>query len=293
MLQGCITALITPMNNSGDIDFDALQDFIEWQIESGVTGLVVNGSTGEAATLSEIEKIKLIKFVISKVDKRVAIIVGSGTASTEATLDFVQKVNNIDGVDYLMCLTPYYVKPTQEGLYLHFQAVAKSSKYPVILYNVPGRTGCNLDDKTTLRLAREHANIVGLKDATGDIRRALYLIANKPSHFTLLSGDDATALAVMLCGGAGVISVVSNIRPKQYVTMCNLAIAGDTAKANEINRLLIGLYDLLFVEANPIPVKWGLYFEGRIKSAFLRLPLTELSSNYRTRLEECLAEISG
>lgn len=290
MLRGCITAIVTPMFHNGEIDYDSLTKFVNWQIESGVSGLVVVGSTGEAAALSEVEKFAVIQHVININSGRVKIIVGSGTAATAPTLEFIRKVNQIKGVDYLMCLVPYYVKPTQEGLYQHFVAVAKESSYPVILYNVPGRTASDLHDDTILRLANVD-NIVGIKDATGDIKRCTYLLAHKPKDFLLFSGDDASSLAFMLAGGNGVISVVSNICPQLFSQMCDYALNNNREEALVINQHLIQLYELLFIEANPIPVKWGLFIENRLKSATLRLPLTELSSNYHNALQHALSLI--
>ncbi|MBX9865439.1 MAG: 4-hydroxy-tetrahydrodipicolinate synthase [Burkholderiales bacterium] len=291
MLKGCITAVVTPMFDDGSVDYARLSEFVEWQIKSGVDGLVAVGSTGEAATLTDAEKILVIKQIIATNAGRVKIIVGSGTASTAATLNFVQQVNQLAGVDYLMCLTPYYVKPTQEGLFQHFSAVSECSKFPVILYNVPGRTAADIHDATILRLAHECKKIIGLKDATGDIKRCTYLLAHKPADFLLFSGDDASSLAFMLAGGNGVISVVSNIRPALFSQMCALALAHQSSQARAINDQLLGLYELLFVEANPIPVKWGLFFEQRLGSAHLRLPLTVLSQKYQESLKNVLIDL--
>lgn len=291
MLKGCITAIVTPMFDDGSVDYERLSEFVEWQIKSGVDGLVAVGSTGESAALSDAEKITVIKHVINANAGRVKIIVGIGTAATASTLEFIQQVNQIAGIDYLMCLTPYYVKPTQEGLFLHFSAVAECSKFPVILYNVPGRTVADIQDETILRLAHECKNIVGLKDATGDIKRCTYLLAHKPENFFLLSGDDASSLAFMLAGGNGVISVVSNIRPALFSQMCTLALVNQVEQARSINDQLLGFYDLLFAEANPIPVKWGLFFEQRMNSAQLRLPLTVLSAEYHEPLKNLLSSV--
>lgn len=281
MLQGCITALVTPMFADGSIDYESLDNLVEWQVQSGVSGLIANGSTGEAANLSTKETIELIERIIAKADGRVKIIVGAGTASTATTVTFIERVNNLVGVDYLMCLTPYYMRPTQEGLYQHFAAAAKASKFPVILYNVPGRTGCNLQDSTTIRLAQDFPNIVGLKDATGDLPRCANVMALKRDDFMLFSGDDGTALAFMLLGGNGVISVVSNSRPVQMVELCKLALAGDRMSAYALNQKLVPFYDSFFWEANPIPVKWALFHEGRMKTPELRLPLTVLDKKFQ------------
>ncbi|MBX9598131.1 MAG: 4-hydroxy-tetrahydrodipicolinate synthase [Burkholderiales bacterium] len=291
MLQGCITAIVTPFFEDGSIDFQSLTKFTEWQIDSGVSGLVVVGSTGEAAALSNSEKLAVIRHVAEVNRGRVALIVGSGAAATAATLEFIGEVNQLSAVDYLMCLVPYYVKPTQNGLYQHFAAVAKHSKFPVILYNVPARTACNLDDDTVLRLARDFSNIVAIKDATGDLKRCTYLMAHKPEHFILLSGDDFSAVTFMLSGGAGVISVASNIRPSQFSKMCAHALAGERDAALAINKQLLSLYDALFCESNPIPVKWALCEEQQIACGTLRLPLTELSTSYHSRFASILEQI--
>ncbi len=291
MLQGCITAIVTPFFEDGSIDFQSLTKFTEWQIDSGVSGLVVVGSTGEAAALSNSEKLAVIRHVAEVNRGRVALIVGSGAAATAATLEFICEVNQLSAVDYLMCLVPYYVKPTQNGLYQHFAAVAKHSKFPVILYNVPARTACNLDDDTVLRLARDFSNIVAIKDATGDLKRCTYLMAHKPEHFILLSGDDFSAVTFMLSGGAGVISVASNIRPSQFSKMCAHALAGERYAALAINKQLLSLYDALFCESNPIPVKWALCEEQQIACGTLRLPLTELSTSHHSRFASILEQI--
>lgn len=288
MLKGCITALVTPMFEDDSIDYESLDRLIEWQIASGVSGLVANGSTGEAANLSTKETIDLIERIIATAAGRVKIIVGAGTASTATTNLFIEKVNKIAGVDYLMCLTPYYVKPTQEGLYQHFSAAAKISKFPVILYNVPGRTGCNLQDETIVRLATDFPNIVGVKDATGDIQRCINLMAMKSDNFMLFSGDDGTALAFLLLGGNGVISVVSNARPVEISKLCEYVANNQRNEALQLNKQLLSTYESFFWEANPIPVKWALYHEGRISTPALRLPLTTLSITYQDKLAAIL-----
>jgi 4-hydroxy-tetrahydrodipicolinate synthase len=293
MLYGCITALITPMTAEGKVDYSALNNLIEGQINSGVKGIVILGSTGEAAALSMVEKLEIIQYVVKINQKRVALIVGSGTAATAATLEYVYQVNQIAGIDYLMCLTPYYVKPTQEGLYQHFAAVATNSKAPVILYNVPSRSSCNLEDATILALARAFPHIHGLKDASADLNRCLNLLAQKPKNFQLYSGDDCSCLAFILCGGAGVIAVGSNLRPREYVALVNAALAGRRLEALSYHRYLLPLYELLFCETNPIPVKWGLYYEKQINSPSLRLPLTELSVKWQQDLAQCLDLLQG
>ena len=291
MLKGVITALVTPMINDGEIDYAALDRLIELQIAAGVAAVVSIGSTGEASNLDNDEKIAVIKHTIKQVNKRVKVIVGVGFASTQTATKFVDLLNRIDDVDYVMALTPSYVKPTQEGLYLHFAVIAKLCRAPIILYNVPGRTACNLEDKTTLRLAQDFPNIVGLKDATGDVARCSYLVKYKVPGFMLFSGDDATALAFMLCGGNGVISVVSNLVPFQFSQMAKAALAGDISSAIKLNNQVLELHRLMFVEANPIPVKWALHYVGVINSAECRLPLTTLTPASQEIIKPFLAEI--
>ena len=284
MLNGTITALVTPMTNGGEIDYQAFEQLIEQQIAGGVTGLVVIGSTGESSNLTDDEKFALIHQAIKTINKRVKVIVGLGCINTPFAITCVNALNQISGIDYIMALTPPYVKPTQEGLYQHFAVIAKLSKTPIILYNVPGRTSCDMDDKTTLRLAHDFPNIVGLKDATGNIARCCYLVKYKPENFILISGDDATAMAFVLCGGNGVISVVSNLVPKQFSQMVQFALEGNKPAAIKVNKQILELHSLLFIESNPIPVKWALYHEGIINSPECRLPLTTLSEQCQQRI---------
>lgn len=291
MLTGVITAIVTPMKDNGDIDFQSLGNVIDFQINSGVSGIVAIGSTGEASNLDNDEKIEVIKYVINKINKRVKIIVGIGFASTQTAVKFIDLTNEIPGIDYIMALTPSYVKPTQEGLYQHFATMAKLSTVPMILYNVPSRTACNLEDKTTLRLANDFSNIVGIKDATGDISRCCYLVKHKPANFILLSGDDSTAMAFMLCGGNGVISVVSNLVPSQFSRLAAFALNGQIQDAIKMNNQILELHRLMFVEANPIPVKWALSDLGLISFPDLRLPLTKLSQSAQDLIKPSLVQI--
>ncbi len=276
MLQGMMTAIITPMFDDGVVDLTSLSSLVEKQINAGISGLVLVGSTGESASLSSAEKAAIVEHVIEINRSRVKIIVGvSQNATHEADL-WIDKLNTINGIDMLMVLTPSYIKPTQEGLYKHFKHLATKSIFPIILYNVPGRTACNISDATILRLANDVPNIVGLKDATGDIARCCYLVKHKPKHFAIYSGDDATCLAFILCGGNGAISVISNVAPKIMSDMCHVALLGDKTEAIRLNNQVMELHELLFIEANPIPVKWMLFNSGLICSPMLRLPLTVL-----------------
>lgn len=291
MLNWLITALVTPMLENGEVDYNSLTRLVEWQIASGVNGLGMVASTGESGSLTNKEKIEIINHVVKINAKRVKLIAGIGSISTAATLEFLSQVNQIEGIDYVMCITPYYVRPTQSGLYEHFSQVALSSKYPVILYNVPARTGCDLKDDTILRLMRECPNIVGIKDATGNISRCTYLKAQKTPEFMLLSGDDASSLAFLLAGGDGVISVVSNIRPQLHAQMCNAALSGNYDEAFKLNLQLNNLYNLMGCESNPIPAKWVLWYEKRIDSAALRLPLMELCPTYHEIMKQELERV--
>lgn len=301
MLTGAITALVTPMLENGDVDFTSLKHLVNFQIENGIAGLVVTGTTGESALLNNDEKIKIIDQVIATAANRVKIIVGVSSASTKFACDYIaEHLNNIPGIDYILVLAPYYIKPTQEGIYQHFAHIAKVSNKPIILYNVPTRTSCDLHDETTLRLAHDYKNIVGLKDATGDITRCAYLVKNKPSDFCLYSGDDGTSLEFMLNGGDGVMSVVSNVIPKKFSQMCNFAINanrdesssnGGRDQAIAINDAISELFSVLFIESNPIPIKWALFAISIISTANLRLPLTTLSIDKQTILKPILMRI--
>lgn len=291
MLKGCITALVTPMDRNGQVDYDSLTKLVEFQIENKVNGLVVMGTTGESTALTSEEKITVIKHVIKINQGRVKIIIGVSAVSTQSGLDCFKLLEGISGIDYLMCVTPYYVKPTQEGLYLHFATLAKATELPIILYNVPGRTATDLSDTTTLRLATEFSNIVGLKDATGNIKRCGYLVRNRPAGFSLLSGDDGTLLQFLLTGGDGVISVTSNNCPAEMVELCNHGLSGNFKQAQQVNQKLEPLYDTLFCEANPIPVKWALFYQQIIGSPQLRLPLTELTPQNQLKVKAALEAV--
>lgn len=299
MLKGAITALITPMLENGDIDFDSLESLVNWQINSGVSGIVVSGTTGEPALLAIDEILQLIKRVIAINQKRVKIIVGVSSPSTKFSSDYLENyLNKVDGIDYILALAPYYIRPTQAGLFDYFSNIAKTSCYPVILYNVPTRTGCDIQNKLVLALAKDCPNIVGLKDATGEIDRVIELSAMKPKNFLLFSGDDESALPFMLNGGDGVISVVSNIVPKEFSEMCNLAISNRNdsfirTKATAVHEKFQELCSVLFIEPNPIPVKWAAFAINKIKTPVLRSPLTILAPENQIKLTGVLEKILG
>lgn len=290
-LQGFITALVTPMYPDGQIDFDSLTNLIEFQIKHKVDALVAIGSTGEAATLTHVERISVVEHVIKITKQRTKIIVGIGDIATNFAVEFTKTLNAIDGIDYYMATTPAYVRPTQEGLYQHFKAISLASKRQIILYNIPGRTGCDLANKTALQLAEDCVNIVGLKDATANIARACDLFLHRQPKLSVYSGDDATALAFVLSGGDGVISAVSNVAPEQFGIVIKNALAGNKALAIEANDKLQALHDVLFIESNPIPVKWALSFMGIIRHDSVRLPLVPLTDNAQEKVRAVIGNL--
>jgi 4-hydroxy-tetrahydrodipicolinate synthase len=277
VVQGSLVAIVTPMFEDGSLDIPALQALIEFHIDQGTDGIVIVGTTGESPTVDFDEHCLLIKTAVNQVNGRVPVIAGTGANSTKEAIELTQKAKAL-GVDACLLVAPYYNKPTQEGLYQHFKAIADVVDIPQILYNVPGRTACDISNDTTLRLAA-HANIIGIKDATGGIERGTDLLLRAPKDFAVLSGDDATAMSLMLLGGKGVISVTANVAPKLMHEMCVAAVAGDVKTACEINAKLFQLHQKLFVEANPMPVKWVLEQMGLIKSG-IRLPMVQLSAQY-------------
>ncbi|HEX3597338.1 MAG TPA: 4-hydroxy-tetrahydrodipicolinate synthase [Polyangiaceae bacterium] len=274
MLRGSLIALVTPMAPSGDIDWDALAALVEWHIESRSDGLVSVGTTGESPTVDFAEHKKLMAFTVERAKKRIPVIGGTGANATREAIALTQAAKEV-GCDGCLSVTPYYNKPTQEGLFLHYKAVADAVAIPQLLYNVPSRTCCDLQAATVLRLAKV-PNIVGIKEATGDMSRAKELIEGRPPGFVVYSGDDATARELMLLGGDGSISVTANVMPVEYRRMCQAALDGDATSARAIDAKMEELHKVLFVEANPIPVKWALREMGRIGGA-IRLPLTVLS----------------
>jgi 4-hydroxy-tetrahydrodipicolinate synthase len=283
MLQGSLVAIVSPMFEDGRLDIPSLKTLIDYHIDQGTDGIVIVGTTGESPTVDFEEHCLLIQTAVTQVNGRVPVIAGTGANSTKEAIVLTQKAKEL-GADACLLVAPYYNKPTQEGLYQHFKAVADAVDIPQILYNVPGRTGCDISNDTVLRLAT-HANIVGIKDATGGIERGTDLLLRAPKEFAIYSGDDATALSLMLLGGHGVISVTANVAPKLMHQMCVSALAGDVKVAREINAKLFGLHQKLFVEANPIPVKWVLSEMGMIKTG-IRLPMVTLSAQYHEVLRQ-------
>jgi 4-hydroxy-tetrahydrodipicolinate synthase len=275
MFSGSIVALVTPMGADGAVDFGCLERLVDWHVAAGTDALVIAGTTGESATLTKPEHIEVIRVAAARAAGRVPVIAGTGSNSTAQTVDLSRAVAGT-GIDGYLVVTPYYNKPTQEGLVQHFGAVADAVDKPLLLYNVPGRTAVDLRNETVGRLA-QHPAIVGIKDATGDLARVTDLRARCGADFILLSGDDATARDFMALGGHGVISVTANVAPGLMAEMCDAALQGDATAAADIDARLVALHRDLFVESNPIPVKWALARLGLIPAG-LRLPLTPLSA---------------
>lgn len=290
-LCGVITALITPMYPSGEIDFDSLTNLVEFQIKNQVDALVVAGSTGEGSMLSIEEKISVLQHVQKISQHKSKIIMGFNDVATHMALSFIKQLNSIDNIDYYLATTPPYVRPTQEGLYQHFMAIAKHSTRPVILYNIPGRTGCDLSNETILRLVRDCNNIVGLKDATGVITRACDLFKQQVPNFAIYSGDDGTSSEFILNGGDGVVSVASNLVPDKLKTLVATAMANDRAAATELNNELQNLYTALSLESNPVALKWALFFLGIIRHASVRLPLLPLGASSQEKMKIALMSL--
>ena len=285
MITGSIVALVTPMHPDGAIDWQALARLIEYHIESGTAGLGVVGTTGESPTLTVPEHCEVIRFAVEQAGGRIPVIAGTGGNSTHEAIELTVSAAEV-GADYSLSVTPYYNRPTQQGLFEHFQAVALAVNLPIILYNVPGRTGCDLLNETVVRLSQID-NIVAIKDATGDVQRGSRLIEAVPDGFAVFSGDDATALELMRHGAKGNVSVTANIAASDMAAMCHLALAGEWEAAADIDAKLATLNDLLFSEANPIPVKWAMAHRGMIDSG-IRLPLTPLSEACRAPLEKAM-----
>lgn len=282
MFSGSMVAIATPMVSGGAIDLTALYNLLDWHIDSGTNGIVLLGTTGEAPTIKNDERSSVIGFVAKHLKQRIPLIVGTGTNNTMQTIKYTHEAMEA-GADACLLVTPYYNKPTVNGLIAHFSAVAEAVPIPQILYNVPGRTGCDLLPETANALA-EHDNIIGIKEATGDLKRLEKLQIAKGSGFDAYSGDDATGCEFMLAGGRGVVSVTANIAPELMQQMAAAALAGDKEQARKINNKLQALHEALFVESNPIPCKWLLHRMGKIGGG-IRLPLTTLSKSYESKLK--------
>lgn len=285
MITGSLVALATPMHSDGSLDWERLDRLVDFHIDNGTDGIVAVGTTGESATLNPEEHCQVIRRVVDKVAGRIPVIAGTGSNSTAEAIDLSREAQHI-GADACLLVTPYYNKPTQEGMYRHFLSIAEAVEIDQILYNVPGRTACDLLNETVSRLAGV-PNIVGIKDATGNIPRGEELIAMVGDQMAVYSGDDATALELMLRGGKGNISVTANVAPAQMSRLCQLALAGDASGAMAINERLMPLHRKLFLEANPIPVKRALEIMGLIEAG-IRLPLTPLSKCFEVEVRDAL-----
>ena len=285
MFHGSIVALVTPFDEQDRIDYEALQRLIEFHVREGTNGLVIAGTTGESATLEKREHAELVRRAVEMVAGRIPVIAGTGSNSTRQTVDLSLKVSDA-GIDGYLLVVPYYNKPVQEGLYQHFWTIADAVDKPVMLYNVPGRTVADILPETVARLA-EHPNIIGLKDATGDMERMKEHQALLPDDFKYYSGDDFTTLEFLKLGGHGVVTVSGNVAPQQVSQMCQSIVDGDMEKAREIDENLQPLNAALFVESNPIPVKWALHQMGLIPSA-IRLPLTVYASEFHEQMKDAM-----
>jgi 4-hydroxy-tetrahydrodipicolinate synthase len=286
-LKGSLVAIVTPMRDDGALDLDAFRRLIDWHIAEGTDGIVVVGTTGESPTVDFEEHRQVIDFAVKHAAKRIPIIAGTGGNSTKEAIELAVHAKKA-GADMSLTVVPYYNKPSQEGLYRHFRAIAEAVDIPHIVYNVPGRTVADMQNDTVLRLAGI-PNIVGIKDATADIQRCAELLRSKPEDFAVYSGDDGTALALMLLGGDGVISVTANVAPKLMHELCVAAIEGNVTRAREVNNRMLALHRDLFCEANPIPVKWAVQQLGHIGGG-IRLPLTPLASGFHERVRAAMRQ---
>ena len=280
-LTGSMVAIVTPMLPNGDLDFPRLKSLIDWHVAEGTDGIVIVGTTGESPTVDFDEHAALIAAAVEYADNRIPVIAGTGANSTKEAIHLSQVAARA-GANYSLSVVPYYNKPTQQGMYLHYKAIAESCSLPMILYNVPGRTVADITTETVLRLA-EVPNIIGLKDATANMARGAELLRDAPSDFALYSGEDVSTLALMLLGAHGTISVTANVAPRLMHEMCAAALAGERELAITLNNQLLGLHNHLFLEANPIPVKWALTQMGKIESG-IRLPLTPFETKYHAAL---------
>lgn len=279
---GSIVALITPMHDDGSVDYDSLRRLIDWHIAEGTNCIGVVGTTGESPTVNVDEHREIIRVAVEQCAGRVPVMAGAGANSTQEAIELSEYAKRV-GADCTLQVVPYYNKPTQEGIYRHFEAIAKSVDIPMVLYNVPGRTVADMSVDTALRLAQV-PGVIGIKEATGNLERASWLIKEAPPHFKIYSGDDPTAVALMLLGGHGNVSVTANVVPHTMQAMCAAAMAGELKQATELHMQMLPLHQALFAEPNPIPVKWALARMGKAGST-LRLPLTPLSDTVSKQLE--------
>lgn len=287
MIKGSIVAIVTPMHEDGSIDMPALRSLLDWHIAEGTDAVVIVGTTGESPTVSVEEHCELIKVAVEHVAGRIPVIAGTGGNSTDEAIELPRHAKSV-GADASLQVVPYYNRPTQEGMYRHFKRIAEAVELPVILYNVPGRTVADMSNDTIVRLSSV-PGIVGVKDATGNIGRGTELLRAVPASFAVYSGDDPTAMALMFCGGVGNISVTANVAPRAMHELCVAAMEGRIADAIALNNQLIPLHNKLFVEPNPVPVKWALEQMGRIKGG-IRLPLVPLGVSCHEAVRSALRE---
>ena len=290
LFRGTGTALVTPFTHENTLDEKTLRTLVEFQIKNGVEAIIPTGTTGESPTLTKEEHARVIEIVAEQNRGRKKIIAGTGSNSTSQTITLSLHVKEY-GVDGLLLVGPYYNKPTQEGFFRHFSEIALSTSLPIILYNIPGRTGSNMTAETTLRLAEEIPNIVGIKEASGNIEQVMEILRNRPKNFAVYAGDDAMALPFIALGGDGVISVIANEAPKLFSQLVHLCLEGNFSKALRIHNQLLPLMNYNFVESNPIPVKSALAMMRKINDV-VRLPLLPLSAKHRPKMEEILRSIS-
>ncbi|MGE8303861.1 MAG: 4-hydroxy-tetrahydrodipicolinate synthase [Pseudomonas kermanshahensis] len=287
MIAGSMVALVTPMDAQGRLDWDSLGKLVDFHLENGTHAIVAVGTTGESATLTVEEHIEVIEFVVKRVNGRIPVIAGTGANSTSEAVHLTQNAKNA-GADACLLVVPYYNKPTQEGLYQHFKHIAEAVDIPQILYNVPGRTSCDMQAETVIRLSTV-PNIIGIKEATGDLARAKAILDGVSKDFIVMSGDDPTAVELILLGGKGNISVTANVAPREMADLCEAALEGNAEKARAINEKLMPLHKDLFCEANPIPVKYALVEMGLMQQG-IRLPLTWLSEGCHEKVRTALRQ---
>jgi len=289
MYKGVFTAIVTPFKENGDVDEECLKKLIDFNIENGVSGIVPCGTTGESPTLSHDEHDRVIELTVQHVNKRVPVIAGTGSNSTAEAIRLTKHAEEV-GVTACLVVNPYYNKPTQEGLYRHFKAVADSVKTPIVVYNIKGRTAVNVETPTLIRLANDCKNIVAVKEASGDINQMKDVIAQGPEGFSVLSGDDNITLELIKAGGNGVVSVASNIVPDRMVAMVKAALDGNFEEADKLNNELAPLFEAEFIETNPIPMKAALAMKGMCEEVY-RLPMCELSAEHKEELKKVLTEM--
>ena len=287
MIAGSMVALVTPMDAQGRLDWDSLSKLVDFHLENGTHAIVAVGTTGESATLDVNEHIEVIKAVVKQVNGRIPVIAGTGANSTSEAVHLTRNAKDA-GADACLLVVPYYNKPTQEGLYQHFKHIAEAVDIPQILYNVPGRTACDMQAETVIRLSSV-PNIIGIKEATGDLKRAKAILDGVSKDFIVLSGDDPTAVELILLGGKGNISVTANVAPREMADLCNAALEGKADEARAINEKLMPLHKHLFIEANPIPVKWALVEMGLMHKG-IRLPLTWLSESCHDTVRQAMRQ---